>query len=133
MMPAMNAVPSSSSRHSSLLDRQQKRLDRRLTMKPGYFGALFCLGSAVLACSSGGEDTGGSGGMSGAGSGGSSGSGGSGSDPSQLPSDTTATGIASFIQAGTYKSWVHDAAPRPAFSLLTHGNNMQVYFNELAV
>ena len=71
--------------------------------------------------------------MSGAGSGGSSGSGGSGSDPSQLPSDTTATGIASFIQAGTYKSWVHDAAPRPAFSLLTHGNNMQVYFNELAV
>ena len=100
-----------------------------------------CLLAAGLAgCSSddgGDEPAAGSGGGTGSASGGADGTGSGGggtSDPSQLPSDTSQAGIQAFLDAGTYKTWVHDPAPRPnsQTAFKPHGDSLQVYFNAIA-
>ncbi len=95
-------------------------------------------GSGGTTASGGGAMTGGSSMTGGAAStGGATASGGSGTggaDPTQVPSDTSAEGIAAFLEAGHYKSWVGDAAPHPATGQLkSHGDKMKVYFNAIAV
>lgn len=106
-----------------------------------HSGAPFALCALLLvgvsACSSdGGENPAGSGGS--AASGGASGSGGAAasggaSSSDQGPADSSQAAIAAFIQAGTYKSWLHDAAPRVGGPSNVHGDALQVYFNALAV
>lgn len=83
----------------------------------------------------GAADTGGSanaGGSTNTG-GASEGSGGSnGAD--QFPATTDIAGIEAFLAAESYKSWVHDPAPRgPTVTFATHSAQMQVYFNDIAV
>jgi len=68
----------------------------------------------------------------GAPSGGTLGSGGDATNE-QFPSDTSAEGIAAFLAAGTYRSWVHRPAPYPPGDLRFHGELMLAYFNEVAV
>lgn len=95
-------------------------------------------GSGGTTASGGGAMTGGSSMTGGAAStGGATASGGSGTggaaDATQFPSDTSAEGIAAFLEAGHYKSWLGDAAPHPAAGILkSHGDKMKVYFNENA-
>jgi hypothetical protein len=51
----------------------------------------------------------------------------------EIPSDLSAAGIQAFLDAGSYKTWIHDAAPRANSSILgSHGNSLQVYFNDVA-
>jgi hypothetical protein len=108
------------------------------------FAVLSCLVSLGSACGGGGEGEGSGGGSASggasAGSGGGSASGGmsagsGGASSSQLPADYSLASIEAFLAAGTYKSWVHDAAPRANGSPGSpiHGNSLQVYFNDLAV
>lgn len=72
----------------------------------------------------------------GTGSGGTTSSGGTGPDPNEMPSDTSAEGIAAFLEAGTYQSspWVGDPAPRGTDNVVNvHGAQMRVFFNSAAV
>lgn len=41
--------------------------------------------------------------------------------------------MTTFLQAGTYKTWLHDPAPRRGEGANVHGNALQVYYNDLAV
>ena len=68
--------------------------------------------------------------------GGAPGTGGSGPDPNEMPTDTSAAGIAAFLAAGTYQSapWVGDAAPRMSDnSVNVHSDELRVFFNTEAV
>lgn len=62
------------------------------------------------------------------------GTGGGGSD--DVPTDTSESGIKAFLDAESYKTWRHDATPRPLSPDLTtnpHQPLMVAYFNETAV
>lgn len=122
-------------RLTTLFSTSPLRPVRFLGWAPATLGGLLLL--APAACSpEGGDNPDGSGGS--APSGGASGSGGAtasggAASSDQGPADSSQAAIAAFIQAGTYKSWLHDPAPRVGGPSNVHGDALQVYFNDLAV